>query len=350
MIERMNKMLNDLDIKQHIEFCNLSIQSTKRNRNIVSIMALASIIVFSNIFFARPDSWPKQRSKNFNRVMSLVSAYEKDRADEVIKNRHYEVLEVDPEHSKELIYRKALEYQLRKPSFRAEKQDYEKAINYVYNAYFGGVTFINKSTFVYLTEFYERERISETMMVKVSFLGVVYDINDLTLICSVTFLIIYLWGLYGLFREYDNNKKVFRIIEGLEDTKALYLYRYFSQAQLWTIPPGKRMRFVFIWIPRVVYMLPVGLLGYAIFSDLTTLEVAKSLGFDPESNIVLEVVLAGVVATIAVYSIMIEVEIDGQWKLLFEGKIKELRAKDQTPINGHDSWPLRIMTKKEPNN
>lgn len=117
-----------------------------------------------------------------------------------------------------------------------------------------------------LISIYRRAYLENTLIVRVSFFGASFDVNDIGTIGGIAFTIVLLVLYFALVRENDNIAIVRFMIESLENNEAnnklkLIYYNYIAMEQVLTIPkPTNQYKKhpIFIKIfPKIFFVLPL---------------------------------------------------------------------------------------------
>lgn len=130
--------------------------------------------------------------------------------------------------------------------------------------------------------------------VTVPVLGIVFDINDLSLMAGVTFTILLSWFHFSLRRQHDNVKKVFELAEVADGphpktanspSVLKIAYDLLSMSQVLTIPPGTSADSRNLSLKRRLLRLPNLIMWTAVIAqivvvvdDLATMKHGDDLG------------------------------------------------------------------------
>jgi hypothetical protein len=129
----------------------------------------------------------------------------------------------------------------------------------------------------------EASLVERTITVAVPFLGVSFDVNDLSLFASITFLLLLSLLLFNLIREEENLTMLF---ESLSDEELPAAYRVLSMTQVFTIPPAlsaKRGMFSALveptwrWVARLLFLTPLIVEAFVLSNNRSTLNTGQAV-------------------------------------------------------------------------
>jgi hypothetical protein len=123
-----------------------------------------------------------------------------------------------------------------------------------------------------------KSEIDREVYVAVPFLGVGFDINDLSLLAGVTFLFLLLWFRFSLWREEENVRVLFT--ESPEDLLP-DIYKQLGMSQVLTVPPNDGGTHKGFWaaLPDALFWSPVVVQLLICINDLVSLN--KGLVVNP---------------------------------------------------------------------
>jgi hypothetical protein len=125
--------------------------------------------------------------------------------------------------------------------------------------------------------------VENTITVSVPFLGITLDVNDLTLLAAITFLLLLSLLLFNMRREEENLSMLF---DSLTDELLPSIYRVLSMTQVFTIPPalnGKRRKLSRLsegirrWLARLLFLTPLIVECFVLWDNYKTLPTGQAV-------------------------------------------------------------------------
>lgn len=112
--------------------------------------------------------------------------------------------------------------------------------------------------------------VERAMNVSVPFLGISFDINDLSLLGGAAFLLLLVWFYYSLNREEINISDLFK---NVSDQELVETYQLISMTQVLTIPPrlDERKRRKWEGVASLLFFTPILVQGFVLGLDGRTL-------------------------------------------------------------------------------
>jgi hypothetical protein len=267
---------------QFSQMIPLTEKSSQRSRTTVIIMVVASILAFMAFWNSRPESWQNER---LNRYIQLRQfGYLSDSAKRAVEAKG------EPQIIAQF-------HQL-----RSEFQNVSQ--------YFGKPTYF-ESYF----QIMQRNNLEHVLSVKVPFLGIYFDVNDLGMLGGFGLAMMTILLFLALSREYTNLVFVFRVIANDNDPHRQTMhYNQLSMTQVFNIPPTMEISNFVKGLTLVLYSLPLIVFGLIWLNDLKTISDGFSISW---SNTIISTICSTIFLMLILYftfnNIKNYVKIDRLW-------------------------------------
>ena len=112
--------------------------------------------------------------------------------------------------------------------------------------------------------------VDRVIRISVPFLGIDIDVNDLSLLGGITFLLLLMWFRFSLWREEENVRALFD--RARKDKELCEVFDLFAMAQVLTVPPMKSGAHKGFWakLPDLLFWGPVAVQFVVVFHDSLT--------------------------------------------------------------------------------
>jgi len=173
---------------------------------------------------------------------------------------------------------------------------------------------------------YARSRIDHSMIVKIPFFGIAFDVNDLEIFSGITFVVLLLMLQFGLSRELCNIHLTFdKIAAGIHPAdenksenyaEARNYFQVLAMSQVLTVPPSpeKLANRLQIYLPKILLITPLSLQFLIFVWDLITFEQGLALS---ASNTVAVYIIGGIclvfIALLTLRCLRLAFEMDREW-------------------------------------
>jgi len=123
-------------------------------------------------------------------------------------------------------------------------------------------------------------KVDHVLAVRVPLLGIIFDINDLSLFAGITFVVLLLWFRFALMRELSNLRSCLDGARGqrsMEEMRAIY--ELLAMRQVLTVPPlpGEPREWFWNEIPKVMYALPLVVQSAILIYDIASFTKGSSV-------------------------------------------------------------------------
>jgi hypothetical protein len=126
----------------------------------------------------------------------------------------------------------------------------------------------------------EDEVVRHVILVSVPFIGISLDVNDLSLLGGLAFLLVIMWFRFSLWREQENVCLVFQ--RGQSKGEQRGVYELLAMSQVFTTVPleaspedGDPMQGFWAGLPRQLFWTPVLVQGVVVLHDALSLDLGK---------------------------------------------------------------------------
>ncbi len=237
-----------LDIEDYLD---ASGDASRRSRGMILVIAVASILAFAGLLNSLESSWMRERVMKLHEVRG-VNVPELDSDTELGRYVAHFVGDIPRDADQKAI------------PYNGGSVEWQLYMNR-YKAFCDAV---------------ERAFVDNSMTVRVPFLGIGFDVNDLSLLSSVGFVIILASYRFFLSREVDNLRISFTEAKAAGVHKLDEFYKLLAMRQVFTVPTGTFVtRGSFLRVaPKVITWLPFAVLIAIIANDVHTVWVAHHLG------------------------------------------------------------------------
>jgi hypothetical protein len=218
------------------DYLSASTDASSRTRAILLIMVVASVLVLTGLFNSLQSSWMHRR------VLSLGRA-----------DNQYLISKLGLPPDSRLLSQQ--DYQFANELYKQRQQALCAAVEAAY--------------------------VEGSFIIKVPFLGVTFDVNDLGVIGGIGFLVILSCYRFFLARELDNLHISFTAAREAPPGSLASFYSLLAMRQVFTIPESgfiKSSRFL-LYLPKLITWVPVALLISVAAHDLQTSFIAHALGY-----------------------------------------------------------------------
>ncbi len=163
-----------------------------------------------------------------------------------------------------------------------------------------------------------REKLAdEALSLRVPILGIVLDTNDLGVIGGFGFTVIMMWFAFGLNREHRAVEQVFEAARATGDPARLKrCYDLLSMRQVLTLPPSKSGRHRALGlIPKLIFLLPMGVDLAVVLHDYSTLPVGEAINpGSAKAELWVGSIFWFVIAILTVISLIQSDKVDSAWR------------------------------------
>lgn len=114
----------------------------------------------------------------------------------------------------------------------------------------------------------QKAQVEQIVNVSVPFLGISFDIDDLSLLGGITFLLLLMWFRFSVWREEQNVQALF--LRARRDKELPAVYELLAMTQVLTTPPGSKEGF---WgdLPHGLFWVPVLVQLSVVVNDWVTM-------------------------------------------------------------------------------
>jgi hypothetical protein len=125
--------------------------------------------------------------------------------------------------------------------------------------------------------------VEQTITVSVPFLGITLDVNDLSVLSAMSFLLLFCLLLFNMRREKENLSMLF---DSVNDQDLQPVYHVLSMTQVFTIPPARRPRHgrfsVYMqatrrWSARLLLFTPLLVECFVLWNNYVTLPTGQAV-------------------------------------------------------------------------
>jgi hypothetical protein len=235
-----------------LQYVHAATTASKRSRLILLVLVVASVIAFFASWNIRPGGWIRSRL----RVQEDVLRWWPD-----VKTGNQPALITDDLRSR-----------------------FDQARQFYLTQTTTGDS-IDLSRLSYEVQALREIRVKDLHMIRMPFFGVVFDLNDLTLIAGLAFSIILMWLSFALSSELRDMRTTFRKAQeagslGLAYDLLLVQQVLIVPPDLWS-PRGTRVKRAVIWIhsimPQGLIFLPLFVQAVIIWRHTQTMEIGESI-------------------------------------------------------------------------
>jgi hypothetical protein len=241
-----------------VHLLNATNASANRVRQVLIVMATASIIIFVGVWNTLEFSWMRYRAIAPTNV-ELWVAYRQDPAEK----KRWDDLKDKAKSGKA-----STEEQDRLARWEKRVAAGEKLANGV-EPPLAQIREAAKNA---------RESIQESAgTLKIAFFGIVIDANDISLLGGLTFCVIMMWLTLSLWRQCSNLRMAF--FQAAAADKLQFAYRYVAAEQVLHVPPPTHDGVVGVkpphGAPSLLFWLPAFVQAAALVNDLCTFHVVS---------------------------------------------------------------------------
>ncbi len=160
---------------------------------------------------------------------------------------------------------------------------------------------------------------SNVVLVRLPFIGVVFDVNDLAMFSGIAFLITLTLLLLSQLREYANTEETFALARRVSASNLKATYVILSMHQVLTVPPKIESSLPQPWrySIRAMFCLPVSVMILIVQNDFGSFPVAYSLA--PRMTLYLlgiNAALTVAVGYMTVKCVRVSRRLDGLWAVV----------------------------------
>jgi len=276
---------------------NYADESSKRVRSIVFLLQLAVVLVLAGVWQQAESNWIQLRVDRASKAVRMLTcdpqnidygASPQDSQDAVnqifMSKKNKTVAQMTPEEAANVLSCRA--------AAKADEEERKKSPEQYTSAYFKNED-QNTRDYLEMFDFSSEQakknletlrqiRASRAQGISVPVLGIVFDINDLSVLAALTFSILLSWLHFSLRRQKKNVQRVFSIAEDADEKPTreaetyefktlLMAYDLLAMSQVFTIPPGRdeESRNVSSW--RLWTRVPTLIMWTAVIAELVVL-------------------------------------------------------------------------------
>lgn len=264
--------------------------ASSRSRASLYLVIGACVLLFAAAWNSRPSGWMTQRLGTAQGAFQLMSEMEVGSAaaerasppmaaESGANTADARVSHTQSSTSAEVQSKRA--YDIAHSQFAAEQrwtvEDVERYLGYIERGGFRRAEDIQRHI-----DMMREAKITNVQSVRVPFVGISFDVNDIGLIGGLTltiFMVVYWFNLKrerDLLRILDEN-----LVERLGISRA-HMYWLLNGTQVLQVPPGGsvlRERDMRAWLPRFLFFVPILTQAFVILNDVLTLRIGMMLSF-----------------------------------------------------------------------
>jgi hypothetical protein len=219
------------------DYLDATSEASRRTRAVHFAIVIASVLMLAALVNSFPHNWMRQRLSRFA-----------DQKHEYVNSILDDKEHPDPEHPGP-----------ERRGGEAPNPRFER-----YKAYYQNLA---------------RDYVDNSLVVRVPFFGIAFDVNDLGPIGGIGFIILLLTMRFCLSREVDNVRLAFRAAVALKQLDAFY--QLLAMRQVFTVPPGTTIRRskLLLLTPKFFVFLPLIVFFAVVANDWATVATGTQLSF-----------------------------------------------------------------------
>ncbi len=321
--------LNAAILQLHVQL--FSAASTRSRAGLYLVIG-ASVLLFAAAWNSRPSGWMTQRLHTAHGAFELMG--EMERAQRSMEDANIESSSAEPARPEQAAAREnthqpstlvgpltpKLASDIAHSDFAKDRdwsvEDVQRFLGYIDR---GG--FQHSLDVAQHIDLMREAKLANVQFVRVPFVGISFDVNDIGLIGGLTLTIFMVVYWFNLKRERDLLRVLGRpLVDELGVTRT-HLYWLLNATQVLQVPPGgsglgrKDMR---SWLPRFLFFVPVFTQLFVIANDIITLRIGMMLSF---GSTILTVALAtlflGMLVALTGLCLHVSLEIEQLWEESF---------------------------------
>lgn len=269
-------------------------ESTKRSRLVLLVLIVASVVTFSASWNSSPTSWVNSRYAVANDVIRWWP----------------------------LLFRNQ---QLPQSADTTARRRFAQAERYFLKRIKGEDSAQSFETLKHDVEGLHHVRVDDVSVIRVPFFGVLFDVNDLSLVGGFAFFVILLWFFFSLSSE----RRDLRIAFDFASNHAMgrLCYSLMLMRQVLTVPPRSSIHApkLFTLLIKALFFLPLFVQLYVVRIDNKTMPVGLSI-----SPWATHVSMAGGFVFLLAIEILTLMCINASWEIDKEWKLEQKRL-DRSP-------------------
>lgn len=256
--------MKDIDfLRQYLDAAR---ESSTRTRQILLLMIIASILVFSAYWNSRTGGWMNNRLDQAVKEVDYFRTKERQTSEGLAKSIDSETPPVEERN------RQAEKLSLRGDQLRAEDR-----LNWL-----------------------QKIRAEQVGQIQVPVIGISFDVNDLGMLGGFAFVVLLIWVNYSLWHHSTNLRLAFDFARDLqkknEPRLLYYTYQNLAMRQVLTIPPRPasdrtpEKDKIKLWIQNIsklLYALPLAVHTTVFLHDLSTIDIGKSISDTATKNVII---------------------------------------------------------------